>query len=268
MARIFRRLRAGLLHEARSREYLLYAAGELVLVIVGILIALQVNNWNQERIEQQQVRRYAHALASDLESDIKMVEPIVRMIDMSLRNMDALDSYTRGRPLEQFDNLDLYQLTAIVGYRAYEWHRTTFEQMKNAGVLEQFRNFDLVTKITAYDSLTHHLDVDYMDDMRRVREAGALADEVVDSGYPANPQFQQLLQQMSRGSFEFPSARLHQVYADTRLQLLTDDVRKIRVMSNKYQRAQGMQARSEREIPLLVANAKEIVSLLKQEYPE
>jgi hypothetical protein len=268
MARIFRRLRARLLHEARAREYLLYAAGELVLVIVGILIALQVNNWNQQRIEQRQVMRYAHALISDLESDIRMTEPIVRMINNSLSNMKALDSYSRGRSLDQFDNLDLYQLTSLVGYRAYEWHRATFEQMKNAGVLEDMKDFDLARKITAYDSLTHHLDQDYVYDMARVREAESLADEVVDAGYPSNPQAEELMQQMFRGSFEFPSARFHEVYAGTRLQLLTDDIRKIRVMSNKYQRAQGMQARSEREIPMLVANAREIIDLLKQEYPE
>lgn len=268
MARIFRKLRGDLVNEGNTRRYLLYAAGEVVLVIIGILIALQVNNWNQERIEQQQLRRYAHALISDLERDIKMVEPIVRMMNNSLRNMNALNSYTRGRPLDQLDNLDLYQLTSMIGYRAYQWHRTTFEQMKNAGVLEEFKNFDLVAKITAYDSLTHHLDLDYMDDMRLVREADALADEAVDSGYPSNPQAEELMRQMFRGSFEFPSARLHEIYADTRLQLLTDDIRKIRVMSNKYQRAQGMQTRAEHEIPTLVANAREIVGLLKQEYPE
>ena len=70
------------------------------------------------------------------------------------------------------------------------------------------------------------------------------------------------------GSLEFPSARLHAIFADNHLQLLTDDARKIRVMSNRYQRAQGMQVRSEHEIPLLVSNAKEIISLLQQEYPE
>jgi hypothetical protein len=72
----------------------------------------------------------------------------------------------------------------------------------------------------------------------------------------------------ARSPFEFPSARLHAVYAGTHLQLLTDDIRTVRVMSNKCQRAQGMQARSEREIPMLVARAREIISLLKQEYPE
>jgi hypothetical protein len=268
MARIFRKLRGGLLHEGRARNYLLYAVGELLLVIAGILIALQLNNWNQERLEQQQVERYAHALIGDLERDIKMTEPIVRMINNSLHNMNALDAYTRGRPLDQYDNLDLYQLTSMIGYRAYEWHRVTVEQMKNAGVLEDIKNFALVTKITAYDSLTHHLDQDYMSDIGQVREADALADEVVDSGYPITPQVMEFMRQTFRGSFEFPNARLHEIYADTRLQLLTDDVRKIRVMSNKYQRAQGMRARSEREIPMLVANAKEIIGLLQQEYPE
>jgi hypothetical protein len=268
MVRIFRKLRANVMHEARARSYLLYAAGEILLVIIGILIALQVNNWNQGRLEQQRVRRYARALIADLQADIKMVEPIVLMINASLRNMNELDAYTRGRRLEQYDNLDLWQLTSLVGYRAYEWHRATFEQLTSAGTLEDIRNFDLVKKITAYYSLTHHLDQDYGNDNEQIREAEALADEVVDSGYPTNAAVMDLMQQMSRGSFEFPSARLHEIYADTRLQLLTDDARKIRMMSNRYQRAQGMQARSKREIPMLVANAKEIISLLQQEYPE
>jgi hypothetical protein len=267
MVRSFRKLRGALVHEGKARKYLLYALGEVLLVIVGILIALQANNWNQERIEQQQVRRYAHALISDLERDIRMTEPIVQMINMSLRNIEALDSYTRDRALDQYDNLDLYQLT-FIGYRAYEWHRATVEQMKNAGVLDKVKNFDLVTKITAYESLTHHLDQDYMDDIGQIREADALTDEVVNFGYPINPQFQELMQQMFRGSFEFPSAKLHEIYADARLPLLTDDIKKIRTMSNKYQRALGMQARSNREIPMLVANAQEIISLLQQEYPE
>lgn len=256
------------MRESRARSYLLYATGEILLVIVGILIALQVNNWNQERLEQQRVRRYAHALISDLQADIKMVEPIVQMIDSSLRKVNELDAYTRGRRLEQYDNLDLWQLTSEVGYRAYEWHRATFEQMKSAGTLEDIKNFDLVSKITAYYALTHHLDQDYANDNEQIRAAEALADEVVDRGYPTNAAVEDLMDQMSGGSFEFPSARLHQTYADSRLQLLTDDARKIRVMSNRYQRAQSMQVRSEHEIPMLVSNAKEIISLLQREYPE
>ncbi len=49
MIRFFRTLRQRLLAENRVSKYLLYAAGEIVLVVIGILIALQVNNWNEAR---------------------------------------------------------------------------------------------------------------------------------------------------------------------------------------------------------------------------
>lgn len=268
MIRVFRNLRANIVHDGKARNYLLYALGEILLVIVGIVIALQVNNWNEERLEQRQVRRYAHALIYDLERDIEMVTPITRMIDLSLKNIRALDEYTRGKSLHEIDNLDLYQLTSFMGYRAYEWHRGALEQMRNAGTLQQMRNFDLASKITAYEALTHHLDQDYADDRERIQEAQRLADEVVDSGYPFNPQFEAFVRKRVRESFEFPSPELHAIYADTKLQLLTDDIRQVRVMSNKFQTASSMQPRVEHEIPTLVENAREIIALLRQEYPE
>lgn len=269
MVRIFRKLRADSMHESRTRNYLLYAAGEILLVIVGILIALQVNNWNQERLEQQRIRRYAHALIADLQADVKMVDPIVRMINASTLKMNELDAYTRDRRLEQYDNLDLWQLTSQVGYRAYEWHRATFEQMKSAGTLEDIRNFDLVRKITAYYSLTYHLDQDYVNDNAQIEQAEALANEVVDSGYRTNSAaIDVVMDEIFSGSLEFPSARLHAIFADNHLQLLTDDARKVRMMSNMFQRAQSMQVRAEHEIPMLVSKAEEIINLLQREYPE
>jgi len=60
MARGLRTFRTRLLQESKTGQYLAYAAGEVILVIIGILIALQVNNWNIERIEQRKVRDLAH----------------------------------------------------------------------------------------------------------------------------------------------------------------------------------------------------------------
>jgi len=103
--RVFRNLGAQLVHEGKARSYLLYALGAILLVIVGIVIALQVNNWNEERLEQRQVRRYAHALINDLERDIDMAEPIMRVIAVSLQSIRARCSRcaisnwpTRSRP--------------------------------------------------------------------------------------------------------------------------------------------------------------------------
>ena len=53
MIKFFRKIRQKLLVENRFNKYLLYAIGEIVLVVIGILIALQINNWNQQRLENK-----------------------------------------------------------------------------------------------------------------------------------------------------------------------------------------------------------------------
>ncbi|MEW4925770.1 DUF6090 family protein [Algibacter sp. 2305UL17-15] len=53
MIKFFRKIRQKLLSENRFRKYLLYAVGEIVLVVIGILIALQINNWNQNKVTRK-----------------------------------------------------------------------------------------------------------------------------------------------------------------------------------------------------------------------
>lgn len=256
------------MQEGRTRDYLRYAVGEIALVIIGILIALQVNNWNEERLEQAQVSRYAHALVDDLERDIGMVEPIMRQIGQSLEKIDALDAYTRGRSLQELDNLDLYHLTSLVGYRAFEWHRGTFEQMQNAGALQKMRDFELASRISAYQAFTRHLDQDYEGDRERFQEAERLASQVVDAGYPRSEASEALERKRNDGDFVFPDPELHAVHAGVRLPLLTDDIRQVRMMSNRFQSAAGMRPRMDRELPKLVADARQIIAMLRKEYPE
>lgn len=62
MIKFFRRIRQGLLTANKFSKYLIYAVGEIVLVVIGILIALQINNWNQE----SQSEKFEHKLLSEL----------------------------------------------------------------------------------------------------------------------------------------------------------------------------------------------------------
>ena len=58
MIKFFRKIRQRLLNENRFSKYLLYAIGEIVLVVIGILIALQINNWNESRKSQEKMDNY------------------------------------------------------------------------------------------------------------------------------------------------------------------------------------------------------------------
>jgi hypothetical protein len=57
----------------KTRKYFKYAVGEIVLVVIGILIALQVSNWNQLRLKQSTINAYYAKLANTLEDDIKVL---------------------------------------------------------------------------------------------------------------------------------------------------------------------------------------------------
>jgi uncharacterized membrane protein YgaE (UPF0421/DUF939 family) len=52
MIKFFRKIRKRMLTENRFSKYLIYAIGEIVLVMIGILLALQINNWNEHRKDQ------------------------------------------------------------------------------------------------------------------------------------------------------------------------------------------------------------------------
>ncbi|MBO0323145.1 hypothetical protein J0X14_12630 [Muricauda sp. CAU 1633] len=69
MIKFFRKIRQKLLSENKFSKYLLYAVGEIVLVVIGILIALQVNNWNESRKNAIVRKNYSISLISDFKKD-------------------------------------------------------------------------------------------------------------------------------------------------------------------------------------------------------
>ena len=69
MIKFFRKIRQNLLVENKTGKYLKYAIGEIVLVVIGILIALQINNWNENRKTEEKRKIYYRQLLVDLETD-------------------------------------------------------------------------------------------------------------------------------------------------------------------------------------------------------
>lgn len=70
MINFFRKIRQQLLKENKTGKYLKYAFGEILLVVIGILIALQVNNWNEERNSEEALRQSLIKLRTDIHYDL------------------------------------------------------------------------------------------------------------------------------------------------------------------------------------------------------
>jgi hypothetical protein len=267
MFRIFRKIRSDVLSERQSRKYLIYSAGELFLVVIGILIALQINNWNEDRIEQQEITEFAHALIKDLERDVTMVEYQLAQMEYLAQKIEGLTKYTRGKSIEEIKNIDLYFFMRIPYYRPYAWNRTAMEQIKSSGALRQMENKFLVEEISTYDATTRHLDEDFVHDRRIGSNATALAYRVVNSNYP---NLREVLTAGPKGYF-VPMSQLLQAYEKTDLPLLTDDIKEVRIAVNSFVELggrMGISSRVKTEIPRLITDAQELIDLLVAEYPE
>lgn len=74
MLNFFRNLRQRFLSEGKLQKYMLYGAGEILLVMIGILLALQVNNWNQKRKDSREFRLILNSIERDINLDMEFLD--------------------------------------------------------------------------------------------------------------------------------------------------------------------------------------------------
>ncbi len=74
MIQLFRKVRQRLLAEGRTGKYLKYAIGEIVLVVIGILIALQINNWNEYKKDRDEEQQILKQLTSEFQSNLQQLD--------------------------------------------------------------------------------------------------------------------------------------------------------------------------------------------------
>ena len=74
-----------MINENRISKYLLYAVGEIILVVIGILIALQINNLNEQNKKEELRKNYINSLKKDLESDIVLLEKQISQFESELK---------------------------------------------------------------------------------------------------------------------------------------------------------------------------------------
>ena len=71
-------------------RYIKYAVGEIILVVIGILIALQINNWNENRNKQKELLYIYQSIQSDLEIDLANIDSLLSKSDMKKLNFEAV----------------------------------------------------------------------------------------------------------------------------------------------------------------------------------
>jgi hypothetical protein len=104
MIKIFRKIRYDLMGKNKTGQYLKYAIGEIVLVVIGILIALQINNWNETRKERIEEQKILILLKEEFKSNLEQIENKIALRNYIMKESSRVIDYIDN---ERFDiNLD------------------------------------------------------------------------------------------------------------------------------------------------------------------
>jgi len=103
MIKFFRKIRYDLMEKNKTGKYFKYAIGEILLVVIGILIALSINNWNEDRKNRLKEAVYLEGIKTDLEWDIKYLDFLIPFNNTRIKEYASLDSVVKLRSDKIFE---------------------------------------------------------------------------------------------------------------------------------------------------------------------
>ena len=132
MIKFFRKIRQQLLKENRFSQYLLYAIGEIVLVVIGILIALQIDNWNENRKLEVKTQNYYKQILEDLHKDKTFSAQTIKKFESQRK---AYHDYISKFESSQYTLSTMYRELLDLNAESYalNFNTSTIESLTNSG---------------------------------------------------------------------------------------------------------------------------------------
>ena len=147
MVTIFRRIREKLIHSGSLTKYLLYAIGEILLVVIGILIALQVNNWNERNKLDESNRIYLERLHEDITAmkQLFVTREISEMIHEAQESVLLINNCVDSEQYRESLEKTLLSHQTLMMYPSI---RGTYDEMLASGAFARVQNDLLKTSIS------------------------------------------------------------------------------------------------------------------------
>ena len=142
MFRFFRSIRQGLVNEGKTSKYFRYALGEIILVVVGILIALQINNWNEDRKDRILEREYVERLIQDLLEDQRIMTIAMDRGEVKLASANKV-LLALADPESVRKSPSLAIPSTAYSFARPDLQTTTFNELMSSGNLRLIRDKQL-----------------------------------------------------------------------------------------------------------------------------
>lgn len=150
MIKFFRKIRRKLLASDQIKKYAIYALGEIVLVVVGILIALQLNEWNDHRKQLKLEDEYYCRLLDDARLDEEQIQSLLQLAEARL---EASNRTVRLLLDDSANKVDIATQSALATkaiYSDFEPNNSAYEDLKSGANLNIIRDKDIIKYLNRY----------------------------------------------------------------------------------------------------------------------
>ena len=161
MIKFFRKIRQKLLSENKFSKYLIYAVGEIVLVVIGILIALYINNLNTEKQDCITLKGYLNNISENIEVDIANLERIAVFRDSSIIGSKYfMKIIGQGNTLKEQYSIYFAEYFKYNPWldKFFQSNSHGFEALKNSGFLRKIQQTTLETELYKYYGLVEQIE--------------------------------------------------------------------------------------------------------------
>ncbi|MBK8515372.1 MAG: hypothetical protein IPL55_03505 [Saprospiraceae bacterium] len=150
MIKFFRTIRQSLLVNGQTIKYLKYAFGEIVLVVIGILIALQINNWNEAQKQNRLEKSYYCRLLEDAENDKEQIWDFLDQCKARLKSSNqALRLLQRDKTLKEEIGIEFSKTIRAI-YAELKVNNTAFEDLKSGSNLNIIKDKSIIKSLNNY----------------------------------------------------------------------------------------------------------------------
>ncbi|PNQ73628.1 hypothetical protein C1T31_04625 [Hanstruepera neustonica] len=154
MIKFFRKIRQNLLSENKTGKYFKYALGEIILVVIGILIALQINNWNQNRITQNNQEKYLLLLKNETLNnlnELKSAQNTIQSITNGQQKLIRLIDSNLDTISENYFSKVMFE--AFGSVPRFDFENSVLSELKISGEIKNIKNDSIRRKIVALEPL-------------------------------------------------------------------------------------------------------------------
>ena len=154
MIKFLRKIRLRLIAESKFSNYLIYAIGEIVLVVIGILIALSINNWNEEKKEKKELNQYLSSLKENIKEDIQVLDSLIKRRELII-NRSKKEQLNFLNKTFNFDDTR-WALSSYVDFYLQP-NTSAYDALKNSPYLGKINGTNLNNLIIDYYAKTYQI---------------------------------------------------------------------------------------------------------------